>query len=177
MAPVRSEAMAAVEKRACAGTTVKGDPCGSPFVNDTGYCNVHDQTSPISRLFVGRTEKVPGSGRPSKMEQWREKVEAEFDRVTKPLYDALDAERDLEPDYQVRMRATEAILDRVYGKPTQRSEVTGADGAALPAWLLLVAPAVQDGSLLAPVIDAEAIEIDSPGISPPAPTDRSDSTP
>ena len=172
MAPVRSQPMAAVEKRACAGTTVKGDPCGSPFVNDTGYCNAHDESSAISRLFVGRTEKVPGSGRPSKMDAWKAEVEAELAAWVEPYKRGRSDE-----DVEVAMRAADRVLDRVYGKATQRSEVTGADGAALPAWLLLVAPAVQDGSLLAPVIDAEATEIDSPAISPPSPTDGSDSTP
>lgn len=76
-----------------------------------------------------------GPGRPSKMAKWQEMVEDEFDRVVKPLFDALDANQSASfqgevststvPDFDKRLAATREILDRVYGKPTQRTEHTG----------------------------------------------------
>ena len=61
-----------------------------------------------------------GPGRPSKMDQWRRKVEEEFDDWIQPYYNARAAD-----DPQLAMRAADQVFDRLFGKATQRSEVSG----------------------------------------------------
>ena len=73
----------------------------------------------------------------------RERFEAEADRYLKPLEDALEAMRavvvgngaharieDVE-DFNVRLRAVEMMLDRIYGRPRQTTELSGPGGDAV----------------------------------------------
>ena len=84
-----------------------------------------DEPAPKKR---GRVENLKpfqpgnpgGPGRPSKMEQWRRKVEAEFDEWVEPYYRARAAD-----DPQLAMKAADQVFDRLFGKATQRSEVSG----------------------------------------------------
>ena len=130
--------MSMTEQRvSCAALNKQGTPCRHPVVGESGYCNVHDPDSPVAHHFL-ESKAGPGAGRPSKMDEWRRKVEAEFDRVIQPLYDGLDAKRDEAPDHAIRIKASESILDRTHGKPVQRSEVSGPDGGVIPLWLQVV---------------------------------------
>lgn len=62
--------------------------------------------------------------KPRLIEVLRERVEADIDIWLSPFSDALSALNTTgQPDHRTRMSAAEAVLDRVYGKPTQRAEV------------------------------------------------------
>ena len=127
----------------CTATTKAGDPCSAAPRTGRDTCMAHADLE--TRKAVGFVAEAGAAGRPPKpkaFEVWREKVEADFELWTRPFVDALSAQKDDgAPDHAIRMKASEAVLDRAYGKPTQRNEITGANGEAVPAWLLLVAPA------------------------------------
>ena len=129
----------------CAATTKAGEPCPKAPMTGREMCLAHADEE--TRRAAGFVPEAGAAGRPPKprsIDVWREKVEGEIEIWMKPFRDALDATDMLGgPDHKIRVRAAESVLDRVYGKPTQRSEVSGPDGAALPAWLLLVAPSAQ----------------------------------
>jgi len=69
------------------------------------------------------------------MAVWQAEVERDFERVVKPLFDALEANQSAAfqgevvasqvPDFDKRLAAAREILDRVYGKSTQKTEHTG----------------------------------------------------
>lgn len=73
----------------------------------------------------------------------RERFEADADRYLKPLEEAIQAMKAVVvgngaharienvEDFSLRLRAMEVMLDRVYGKPTATTEITGAGGAPL----------------------------------------------
>jgi hypothetical protein len=77
---------------------------------------------------------------PRVSEVLRERVEDEADAVLAVYFDALGAEKavtvgygedavtELVPDYYLRLRAADALLDRAYGKPRQVQEITGEHG-------------------------------------------------
>lgn len=62
-----------------------------------------------------------------------DRVEGDIERWIAPYEDALLATRGGAPDHSVRLRAAEAILDRAYGKPTQRAQVELDHGDRTPA--------------------------------------------
>jgi hypothetical protein len=95
-----------------------------------------------SRGFGGAQ---PGSGRPRRpraVDVLREQVEERLEEVLAPLWDGLEAEKAVvvsggqhEPgfveyvtDMPTRLRAAADILDRVYGRPKQTTEIAGPDG-------------------------------------------------
>ena len=129
----------------CAATTKAGEPCPKAPMTGREMCLAHADEE--TRRAAGFVPEAGAAGRPPKprsIDVLREKVEGEIDLWLKPFYDALDATDMLGGlDHKTRLRAADSVLDRVYGKPTQRNELSGADGAALPAWLLLVAPSAQ----------------------------------
>lgn len=135
-------------KRRCKGTTVKGKPCGAvPLrkgtviegVTVTGkWCRQHDKDLP-DKARIGGAQ--PGAGRPRKprvVDVMRERVEEEIEAVLAPYFDTLKNAvlhakhhgivypSDL-PDLGARIEAAEKLLDRVYGKPVQVSEIGSGD--------------------------------------------------
>lgn len=70
------------------------------------------------------------------MKVWREQVEAEFETWIKPYRDALEATKSSAymgqvtesevADLELRIQAAEKVFDRVFGKPTQPTEVSGS---------------------------------------------------
>ena len=73
------------------------------------------------RMTITETSDIYTSVR----EAWLARVDAEFDEWIAPYYEALGAVLpDGSPDHATRIAASEAVLDRVYGEPTQRVEVT-----------------------------------------------------
>lgn len=138
------------QKRTCHGTTKAGAPCGAtPLKPGTqfgdyrasgDYCNGHDPDLPAEYRIGGAQ---PGAGRPKKpraVDILRTKLEADADRVLDPLFDALEADIaipvgsgeeaavDYQPDHRTRLLAVKEILDRVYGRPKQATEITGPQG-------------------------------------------------
>ena len=128
--------------RKCSATTKAGKPCSVSAMEGRETCLSHADEA--TRLAAGFGAEAAGrlGGRPPKprpMEILRAKVEAEFDIWIKPFEDARVAVReDGSPDHAGRMKASESVLDRVYGKPTARTELSGPDEEAIPIWLRIV---------------------------------------
>lgn len=83
--------------------------------------------------------------RPNALEVLRHKVEVELgiDKVLQPLIDGLEAKRalvvgngphayvEMVSDIDLSMKASDKLLDRVYGKPRQAMELTGSGGGPI----------------------------------------------
>lgn len=140
----------------CKGTTKAGDPCRSTSVRANGYCFAH-QPEEVRRShgFGGAQE---GAGRPRlprPHERMRERIEEEIEAIVGPYFAALEGavihgtyEGEVfvseHADHGARIAAAEKLLDRVYGKPRQQLEHTGADGGPIEH---AEAPALDDESL------------------------------
>lgn len=131
------EKRAEAHKRRCTGTTKAGKPCSATPRKDTGTCNAHAPKE--VRESAGFGGPQPGAGRPRSpkaVEILRERMEANADRYLQPLEDGLTADRgvvvgdgdsarvEFVTDHGTRIKASLAILDRVYGKPMQFHDVT-----------------------------------------------------
>jgi hypothetical protein len=64
---------------------------------------------------------------------FRERIEAEFDEWLRPYYEARDS-----GDQALAMRAADSILDRVYGRAKQSSEISAPEGGPLTVEQLAV---------------------------------------
>lgn len=130
----------------CTGTTRKGKPCGAYPLKGTTKCLAHsDAQTRASVGFIAANGKGGRPPAPRAVDVLRERVEARIDEVIAPLFDALgaaggftvkfageDGEEQVafvpEPDHGIRLQAVRELLDRVYGKPKQTQELTGANG-------------------------------------------------
>lgn len=135
-----------MSKRTCHAKTIKGKPCkANPLkpgtiiesITVTGdWCRTHDPNLPDSARIQGRQ---PGAGRPRTpraVDVLKERIEQDIDKVLKPLWDALTAERAVVvgngpqafvenvTDHPTRITAVRELLDRGYGRSKQSSEVT-----------------------------------------------------
>lgn len=145
--------------RTCNGTTKKGTPCkatplksGSVIDDITvkgRHCRAHDPDLPASARFGSRaqaTEAGKQGGRPKNprvVDVLKERFEAEVEDYLAVLRDALTAEEavtigygehaymELLPDHRTRLKALEIAFDRVYGRPKQQTELTGAEGGPI----------------------------------------------
>ena len=143
-------------KRKCHGTTAAtGKPCrATPLRSGTviegiavsgKWCRTHDEDLPASaNLDQVRTPDQMG-GRPRKpraVDVLKEWMEAHIDEALAPLKEGLtatksvvvgngkDAHIEQVPDIPTRMRASQELLDRGYGRPKQTVDamvVTDAD--------------------------------------------------
>lgn len=129
-----------MDRQKCAGTNKSGKPCGCYAMRGDEFCLSHgDQERKESAGFGG---SQPNAGRPRNpraVDVLRERIEADVDRVLKPLFDALEAEQamvvghgrnahlEMVPDDRIRIVAANALLDRGYGKPRQSIAHTGPD--------------------------------------------------
>lgn len=130
----------------CAGTTKKGQSCKAHPLKGTERCLAH--SDPETRASVGFVPEAGVlGGRPPKprvIDVIRERIEGDVDAVLAPLFDGLQADRglalmlkgggmevELITDHETRIKAALALLDRVYGRPRQATEVTGADGGPI----------------------------------------------
>lgn len=148
-----------MSKRTCKGTTKAGKACkANPLAAGTelggakasgDYCRAHDPDLPDSARFGSRAQaKAAGDlgGRPanpSVVGILRERFEARADAFLDALDEALQAQQpytvgwgeeayvEMVPDHRVRLKALEIAFDRVYGKPKQATELTGAGGGPI----------------------------------------------
>ena len=134
--------MSLMEQRTtCSALNKRGEPCRAIAVGENGLCNVHDPDSPVSARFL--TGINNGGGRPSKIEEWRQEVVADWSSWTRPFVKARDGD-----DAALAIKASNDVMDRVFGKAVQRSEVSGPDGGVIPVWLQVVGEVV-------PVVEVE----------------------
>jgi hypothetical protein len=141
-------------KRQCQGKTKAGKPCKAAPLSGSDYCSAHDPSlpdetrfgSPIQASDAGKLGG-PATRRPRVIEKMRERVEADIELVLKPYFEALEAKlmttvfsaedgvltvmTDV-PDLEMRMKAADKLLDRVYGKPRQQMEHSGPDKGGIP---------------------------------------------
>lgn len=119
----------------CTATTKAGKPCRANAIGDTGLCAGH------AGVIGGPT---PGAGRPRKLtptEVLREKIEADIEKWLAPFEEALEAVLVVTyqgtatvtqiADLEARQQAAMRVLDRVYGRPRQMTELTGAGGGPI----------------------------------------------
>lgn len=137
----------------CTGTTKKGHPCQANPLHGTDRCLAHSDRE--ARESVGFGGPQPGAGRPrvpGPTEVARQVVEANVVALLRPYFEAvgLELHDDLstsscegpvkyvwagtdEPalamkDLGAAIGAVEKLLDRIYGRPKQQTELTGAGG-------------------------------------------------
>lgn len=133
----------------CSAETQAGAPCpqfaqrvtlrGKRYQLKT--CIMH-ASDPIKKELglIGHARGGPGRKKhPTAPDILRERFEADARRYLKPYEDALEAMRavvvgngasahiQMVADLTTRLKASEAILDRVVGKPKQITELTGGD--------------------------------------------------
>ena len=144
----------------CTATAKSGEQCKGHAWRDTEVCLAHSDWE--TREAVGFTPEAGKAGRPPKpkfIDVQREVVEAEVQKILGVYFDGLDATKETlsgpEADHALRIKAAEALLDRAYGKPTTRNELSGPEGGDVPLWLSIVglAEAAQ-----------EALDSDSGGV-------------
>lgn len=149
------------ERRACAGTTKAGKPCRAPALKATGYCMVHGpEEVRESKGFGGPQEGAGRPALPKPTELARQLIEKNVIPVLRPHFAALgvtlhdDGTCTYDPtagakvlhkeageggttyattidDLAAQIAAAERLLDRVYGKPKQATELSGPGGDAV----------------------------------------------
>ncbi len=121
--------------RRCAATNKKGEPCRSPVVTASGLCRVHDpaQAEAVAQMqqrggrrkaetYQAALEAFMERNREKIITVYREALRANKIAIDQRTAEAVDTQQ---PDHVVRLQAAERIQDRVYGKPTARTEFTG----------------------------------------------------
>jgi hypothetical protein len=129
-------------KRRCQGTTKASKPCAANPLTDSNFCLAHSDAE--TRESVGFIPDNGKGGRPRNpraVDVLRKRLEADIERVLKPLFDGLEASKGITlaigggktelvetPDHALRLAAVRELLDRAYGKPKQATELTGPEG-------------------------------------------------
>lgn len=124
-------------KARCTAATTTGKPCQAHPLKGTSLCLAHsDRQSRESLGFRADNGKGGRKPNPRAVDVLRERLEARIDEVLDPLFEALEAEASIvvgtglvrQADHRTRITAVRELLDRVYGKPKQQTEITGANG-------------------------------------------------
>lgn len=205
-APEGSLGFIKVPVKRCTSTTKAGAPCKAPAKNGTDFCVNHAWMAETYPPVPVKTDEILSDRRAIQAKQKTirrtvidemcEVAERDPKRIFKPLFDALEAtktvynpllQQDVQttaPDWDVRLRAVQMLTDRLYGKPTARQEVTGAEGGpvTINAVVLQLAQkaaqheiAEKAGDLEAyytsipgeEIVDAEVVEPEPTGVSTP----------
>jgi hypothetical protein len=137
-------------KRKCAAINARGKRCEAPPLKDDDFCSAHSTLLPDEARF-GSSVQAAAAGRiggaatrhPRPLEILREKLEESAEEFLAAYVDALTATRPVQvgygedaytehiPDHAVRMAAADKVYDRVFGKPRQATELTGAGGGPI----------------------------------------------
>lgn len=144
------------KKPRCKGKTKAGKRCRNGAAVD-GLCMAHvPRKVKEERGFGGPQE---GSGRPRKPRPddiLRERIEADIDRWLAPLEAALGEGKPIKTwdgkqhkivyalDPKLGMTAMKLAFERVYGRPRQQVELSGADGGAVKTEIEFSDPKVQE---------------------------------
>jgi hypothetical protein len=137
-------------KHGCIGTTKTGKPCDGNPMKGREVCVAHVDDKTKESLRFGGAQ--PGAGRPrlpKPMDLARQMVEAHAVALLRPDFKALgfflhddgsvtelssgavvvyQGEATEIEDLGAQSAAAHRLFDRVYGKPRQQTELTGADG-------------------------------------------------
>lgn len=113
--------------RRCHAITKAGEPCPTSPLNGTDYCLAHSSLEVRESLgFIAKNGKQGRPRLPKATELMRERLEEQREEIIRVYWDAMNATlKDGEPDHQIRLQALRDLLDRVYGKPTTKTELTG----------------------------------------------------
>lgn len=130
--------MAESKKRRCNAKTRSGKPCRAWALKGHLVCLSHADEAVRAEMSFGGSENGAKGGAATRkakpLEVLREKVEGDIERWLKPYEDALDAVRpvlvgygedayvEMIPDHKMRVSATEAVHNRLYGRPKTVTE-------------------------------------------------------
>lgn len=125
-------------KKRCSAKTKRGTDCRAWALAGKGTCMAHSGRAVQAEVGFGGAENGARGGastrRPRPLEVLREKVEGDIEKWLKPYEDALTAVRpvlvgygedayvEMIPDHKLRVMATEAVHNRLYGRPKTVSE-------------------------------------------------------
>jgi hypothetical protein len=125
----------------CNAQTKKSERCTRPVGDNGAQCWIHAPET----AEAARAASLPGAEKRNQTvtELLREKVAADPELLLGPLVRALTATKSYEQngrtvvvdDNATQLKAFEIAHDRLYGKPTQTTEITGKDGGPLLALL------------------------------------------
>jgi hypothetical protein len=115
----------ASEPKRCFATKRSGEPCNAIGVLDSGYCFHHDPDR-RAEAHAARVKGGEATRKPKATETLREMVEADIEAWLKPYVVARES-----GDPALAMKASDTVLDRVYGRAKQSSEISGPDGGPL----------------------------------------------
>ena len=116
-----------VERRHCHGRNRDGEACRAAPVTGSDHCRAHDPQLPAATRF-GTPEQAAQAARgverraPGVMELLHKRVEERAEEVLAPYFEALASADNLEQ----RMKAADRLLDRVFGRPRQSTELQGS---------------------------------------------------
>lgn len=146
------------DKPTCTGTTKSGKPCKANPLKGKLYCSAHDPETPASARFGSRAQATSAGkkgGRPKQprvVDILKERFEDEADEWLGALKEALNANEaytvgfgehayvEMVPDHKTRLKALDMAFDRVYGRPKQQTEITGANDGPLEIVTPIVRP-------------------------------------
>lgn len=125
----------------CNATTKAGERCTRNVAANGLQCWRHAEETKEDALEASNA----GAAKRDEviLTELRRQVAKNPEALVTPLLDALEATKTYVtngepvtvPDHATRIKAFETIADRLLGKPTQATEITGADGAPLLALL------------------------------------------
>jgi hypothetical protein len=142
--------MPKARKRRCHGKTRAGKACRRAPSRGRRYCPAHDPTLAEVERFgspeqAARAGAAPKPRAPKLREALAAKVEERAEEIIAAYVEALAATRGVivrigdgqdelveRPDHAARVRAADALLDRVHGRPKQQTEISGPDGGPVP---------------------------------------------
>lgn len=122
-------------KRACKATTKAGEPCSSPPLKDSELCLSHDEEARGKARFSGPQANSGRPRKPSTIELYRERFEAEQAEWWAVLAKAREAKRavvvgngpkariEYVEDLPTQLAAFREVMDRIFGKPKQAVDV------------------------------------------------------
>jgi hypothetical protein len=119
----------------CRAKTKAGRQCLSPTVGPDGFCRSHSPAHREALLAQSRNggrktasnyheamEQFVESNRRKIVGVYRDGLEATKIAVDQRTAQAVDTGQ---PDHAIRLQTAERVLDRVFGKATTRTEITG----------------------------------------------------
>lgn len=135
-----------MSRKTCTELKKDGTPCRGTAIED-GKCIAHRSAAAhfddpeAARAAAKRSAEV--RRQKGALRRIEEYLADNPDRVIAPLLEALQATKHVVvgngpsahveevPDIPTRLKAAAELMDRGYGKPRQRTELTGADGQAI----------------------------------------------